>query len=333
MGRGGFTLIEVVAAVFLTSIVLAVAIGFFVNLSRSTEAATNRSREGRYALAALDRLARDFEGASLLVAPEGEDPFYHAWQFLAESHHASDGSDRVKFVTRNHRPRSPRDHGSDLAVVTYLLREGEEEPGYELVRAVEPGLPEAFEREFLRDDDELFMVVAERIDQFSMRFLGGEGAGQDWQTSWDSTGLEQANTLPGAVEIRLAYIGLFEDAAQPGAEDFDDFLDDPFDEEGDSEGSFVRHVVLPMRAIDLDAMLAEAEETSGGSGNDGDDAEDGEDDDGEGSDEKQGETRTVGDCLSPERRAEAVERFGDILNTELTDELAETLASAGYPCQ
>jgi hypothetical protein len=41
----------------------------------------------------------------------------------------------------------------------------------------------------------------------------------------------------------------------------------------------------------------------------------------------------VGDCLSPEQRAEAVERFGDILNTELTDDLAETLASAGYPCQ
>ena len=34
--RSGFTLIEVMAAVFLTSIVISVALAFYINLSRST---------------------------------------------------------------------------------------------------------------------------------------------------------------------------------------------------------------------------------------------------------------------------------------------------------
>jgi hypothetical protein len=321
-------LIEVVAAIFLTSIVLAVAIGFFVNLSRSTEAATNRTREGRYALAALDRIARDFEGAYLLVAPEGEDSFYHAWQFLAESNIDPDGADRVKFVTRNHRPRNPRDHGSDLAVVTYLLREGEEEPGYELVRAVEPGLPEAFDREFRRDDDELFMVVADRIDRFAMRFLNLESPGADWQASWDTSRLEEASMLPGAVEIQLSYIGLYEDETERDRDNFGDSFDDSFADES-SEGSWVRHVVLPMRAIDLDAMLAEVEDQAQGGADDGEDDVD-EDEDG---DSEEGDARTVGDCLHPDDQDAAVERFGDVLNTKLTDDLKQTLERAGYRCQ
>ena len=73
----GFTLIEVLAAVFLTSIVIAVALSFFVSLSRSTEAATNRTRDGRRALAVIDRVARDLEGAYLLVKPAGIDPLEH----------------------------------------------------------------------------------------------------------------------------------------------------------------------------------------------------------------------------------------------------------------
>ena len=234
----GFTLIEVVAAIFLTSIVLTVAIGFFVSLSHSTEAATNRTREGRYAVAALDRLARDLEGAYLLVAPEGEDPFFHEWQFLAESHIDPDGADRVKFVTRNHRPRNSRDHGSDIAVVTYLLRAADEEPGYELVRAVEPGLPQDFDRDFRPADDELFMVVAERIDRFSMRFLNQEspGAGLAGQLGYLPTRGSQLAAgrgrdpalLSRPIDLERSDVGPSEDRD----DSFEDFLDDSFGERG-----------------------------------------------------------------------------------------------------
>jgi len=334
----GFTLIEVLAAIFLTAVVISVAVAFFVNLSRATEAATLKIRDGRRALAVLDRVARDLQAAYLLVKPADADPLAHPWLFLAESNASGESADRLKFVTRNHRPKNPRDHGSDLAVVTYLLREAQEEPGYGLLRGVEPGLPEAFDREFRRDDDELFMVVAERIDRFSMRFLNRESPGADWQASWDTSRLEEASMLPGAVEIRLSYIGLYDDVAERDRDDFDDFLDDSFEDEGD-EGSYVRHVILPMRAIDLDAMLAEVEDQAQGGTGDGeddadeDDADEGDADEGEDGDSEAGEARTVGDCLQPDDQDAAVELFGDVLNTVLTDDLKQTLERAGYHCR
>ena len=80
-----FTLIEMLASIFLTSIVISVAVGFYINLSRATEAATLRLRESRHAATILDRVARDLQSALLLVKPADMDPLEHPWIFLAEA--------------------------------------------------------------------------------------------------------------------------------------------------------------------------------------------------------------------------------------------------------
>lgn len=245
--RAAFTLIEVLAAVFLTAVVMTVAISFFVTLSDSADAAAHKARQGRQALAVLDRVASDLEGAYLLAKPPEVDPLFHPWMFVAESQEGDSTSDRVHFVTRSYRPRNPLAHGSDLAVITYLLHPADDAPGFELLRSVVPGLPADAERDFPSASDERFMVVAEGIDHFGLSFLGEDF---EWYDAWDSTQLEQSAALPQAVEIEIAYLPELPPGA-PASEDSGG-IDR---EEGEVE-SFSRRVRLPMHAVDLDTMLA-----------------------------------------------------------------------------
>lgn len=245
--RTGFTLIEVLAAVFLTAIVMTVAITFFIDLSNATDAAADKTRDGRHALAVLDRVARDLEGAYLVAKPAERDPLTHPWFFVARNEEGQPAADRVEFITRHHRPRNPYDHGSDIAVVTWLLQPAPDGPGYELLRAVVPGLPEGFE-EFLSPQDERFMVVADGIEHFGMRFLAEE---LEWVDEWDSSQLERSGLLPRAAEIEISYLPELPD----DVEDFDDF--GRLDQADEGAYVYLRRIAIPMRPVDVDAMLQE----------------------------------------------------------------------------
>ena len=201
--RAAFTLIEVLAAVFLTAVVMTVAIAFSVNLNDSADAAAQKARQGRQALAVLDRVARDLEGAYLLSKPESLDPLGNPWIFVADSQTGDSASDRLQFVTRSYRPSNPLEHGSDLAVVSYLLHASPDAPGFDLLRSVSPGLPAGQNREFPSASDEAFILLAEGIDHFGLRFMSADF---EWFEAWDSTQLEQSSALPRAAEIAIAYL-------------------------------------------------------------------------------------------------------------------------------
>ena len=245
--RAAFTLIEVLAAVFLTAVVMSVAVAFSVNLNDASDAAAAKARQGRHALAILDRVARDLEGAYLISKPAELDPLLHAWIFVAESREGDEASDRLQFVTRSYRPPNPLDHGSDLAVVTYLLHPAEETPGFDLLRSVSPGLSADPAGEFPLASDERFMVVAEGIDHFGIRFMSADF---EWFDAWDSTQLAQSSGLPRAATIEIAFLP----EQPPGADPSEDFGRINA-EEGDTP-LFVRQVRVPMEAIDLNAILA-----------------------------------------------------------------------------
>ena len=269
--RAAFTLIEVMAAVFLTAVAMTVAIAFFVNLSDSTDAAAQKARQGRQALAVLDRVARDLEGAYLLSKPPELDPLLHPWIFVAESQLGDSASDRVLFVTRSHRPRNPLDHGSDLAVVTYLLHPAQDAPGFDLLRAVSPGLPEDQNGEFPSASDERFMVVAENVDHFGLRFMSADF---EWYEAWDSTQLEQSAALPRAAEIAIAYLP----ELPPEADAESDF--GRIDLEEGETPVYMRRIRLPMKAVDLNSMLSTVQsEAAALAAQEAEDGEDFEDDD------------------------------------------------------
>ena len=195
--RAGFSLIEVLAVVLLTSIVIGVALNHYVNLSRASQRATEHTRGIRRATAVLDRIARDLE-STVLVAKEPEmDPLDHPWIFLGESRRSDVGADHLKFVTRGHRPRRTAAHESDLEIVAYSLRHAEE-GNFELLRWSSPRLPESLDREIPNDESQGAVLLASDVVSFGVRFIdefGGESS------SWDSSQLTESSELPLAVDI------------------------------------------------------------------------------------------------------------------------------------
>jgi len=257
--RAGFSLIEMLAVVLLTSIVIGVALNHYVNLSRASQRATEHTRGIRRATAILDRIARDLE-STVLVAKEPEvDPLDHPWIFLGESRRSDAGADHLKFVTRGHQPRSSAAHESDLEVVAYSLRKGEDDD-FELLRWSSPQLPESLDREIPNDESEGAVLLAGGVASFGVRFI--DEAGEE-TSSWDSSQMVESGELPLAVDIELA-------------------LRDP---EGDPDAEpqpYKRRVILPVRPLDMQELLDPNSLVSGGEGSEADrEAEEGEAGEGE----------------------------------------------------
>jgi len=252
----GFTLIETLAAILITSLIVTFALGAYVQLAETAELATLRLRDDLHATTILDRLSEDLQSTLLVVKPPELDPLSHPWYFVAEGRESFAGSDAIRFISRRTRSYRPEAHTSDFAQVAYQV--STDEDGLQsLHRWLAPGLPENFEPTFPLVDDERSLLLGEGLSGFTLRFLDGEG---EWVDSWDSTQLEQSSTLPITVEIA-----------------FD--MGPPTGDEGFDEARYSRRVVIPMMPIDVSGMIAAAvEQIAGqeGQGSDGDGDEDGE---------------------------------------------------------
>jgi prepilin-type N-terminal cleavage/methylation domain-containing protein len=293
--RCGFTLIEMLAVIVLTTLVLSVAITFFIDLSRASSESVDQMRAGRRATALLDRLARDLEGTYLVKKPKETDPLEHPWLFLAESSAGGPGADRLKFMTRTASPRTSEGHESDVSVVAYSARPAED-GGIEVLRWSEPQLPKGLDRSIAADEGAGALVLASGIASFGVRLLDESGT---WQTSWDSSQLTDSSELPIAAEIEVSMLPPPSATAAPptaaGAAS-----------EPPTFGPFVRRVLIPIRPIDLEALLhpEEAAATAAAEGEE-EKKKEGEDSKGEASnqqasaDKKQDENcMTVAQCLS-----------------------------------
>jgi prepilin-type N-terminal cleavage/methylation domain-containing protein len=257
--RAGFTLIEMMAVVLLTSIVLSAAVAFYIDLASASRAATQRVRSDRRAVALLDRVARDLQSAVLVKKPPETDPLAWPWLFLAEAPDGDLGAQRLKFVSRGRLPRATAVHESDLEVVAYALVQ-RPDVGFDLVRWTSPRLPEGLDRSFPAPQDPGVLVLAEGIAAFGVRLLGDTG---EWSDAWDSSTLVDSAELPLAAEVSVSLVPEDDEGALA------------VDETGLAEPPLVlsRQVLLPVRPLESETVFASAE------GGDEDDEEDEEEED------------------------------------------------------
>ncbi len=195
----GFTLIEVVAAFFMTVVILAFVTGIFVENGRQREAATSLMRERLSAIAALDLIGADFAGALFLVpGDEEEEPDAYPWRFIG-TEPGEFGSTSFRFVTQAG-PRANAAEGSSAWIeVAYFLAQDEDGKTV-LWRWRSPRPPSEAAREFPGPDSPGSMRVAVDIAAFGVRWLDFEGS---WQDEWDSTFAPPEQAMPDAVEISI----------------------------------------------------------------------------------------------------------------------------------
>jgi len=269
----GFSLIEVLAVVALISVVMFVALNFYTDLARATARASNHTHDIRRAVAIMDRVARDFESAMLIVKPPEMDPIAHPWLFIGESELGGPGADHEKFVTRNHDPTRSDNPESDLAVVAYTV-EKDDSGLLSLYRWSSPRLPEELDRSYPFADDEGSFLMAEGLETFAILFIGADG---ETHSEWDSTTLERSGTLPAAVEIQVAMTSADLD------EDTDPLV-------------YRRRALIRVPPVDLAALL-DPDGTRGGE-NDDDDDNDDNGENGENDDKRLADIdQTIGNCI------------------------------------
>lgn len=239
--RSGFTLIEVVAAFFMTLVILVFVTGIFVENGRQREAATNLMRDRLAAAAALDLISADFAGAMFLKPGEGDEPSAYPWRFLGTE--SSDlGSTSFRFVTQAG-PRANAAEGSSawIEVAYFLARD--EDGKTSLWRWRSPRPPSEPAREFPRPDSPGSMRVAVDVAAFGVRWLDFEGV---WQDEWDSTFAPPEQAMPDAVEISIQMLR----PVRPG-----EAVEDP--EASEAPGFLqTRRVALAMQPLDVAAIVA-----------------------------------------------------------------------------
>lgn len=251
--RAAFTLLEVLAVVLLTALVLGVALDFTVDLSRASTRAADGTRELRRATAVLDRVASDLQRSVLVRKPEETDPLEHPWIFLGEARGSGTGADHLKFVTRGHVPRGTAARESDLEVVAYAVRRSPDD-SLDVLRWSSPRLPDGLDREVPDDEDRGAMLLASGLVGFGVTFIDDLG---ERVTTWDSSTLAQSGQLPAAAEIEVA-------------------VADPNDPEAPPL-TVRRTVLLPLRPFDLQELFDPLAAASGGSAGDDDEGEGSED--------------------------------------------------------
>ncbi|MBW1884806.1 MAG: prepilin-type N-terminal cleavage/methylation domain-containing protein, partial [Deltaproteobacteria bacterium] len=80
----GYTLIEILGAFFIMTIILTLVTGIFAENGRQRAAALGLMRESLSAAATLDQLAQDLESALFLTNKAGRRPDENPWRFLSE---------------------------------------------------------------------------------------------------------------------------------------------------------------------------------------------------------------------------------------------------------
>jgi len=197
--RLGFSLIEVMVAIAVMTMISALIFTAFSSLKRSKEGirrVSERYREGRMA---LGRVTRELQSAYLSKhLPIDQSLIVGQPVFMGEP--GSPG-DRIDFAAFVHRRLDRDAHESDQAELSYYVEENPHQPGiFDLIR-----------RESPRIDDEpreggRAQVLATDVDLFDVEYL--DPLTGLWTERWDSTeALRQLDRLPLQVRVTLILNG------------------------------------------------------------------------------------------------------------------------------
>ncbi len=247
----GFTLLEMLSAVFLATIVLVLVAGIFSENGRQRSAASERLRVETAASTALDRVAQDLEATIFLTPSAGGDPRDHPWRFVAEDP-GELGARALRFQTQNVSRANLGEHATTWVDVAYFLEEEEpedlaDEPRFTLWRwqSVRPPGDAALRWPAPGDPDTARLV--EGLADFGVRLVDAEGGVLD---EWDSTFAAEGALLPMGAEISVVLFRTArEGEAEPGVLEIPGRVHE-------------RAISLAMpRPVDLDALIALAEAT------------------------------------------------------------------------
>lgn len=195
----GFTLVELLVAVAVLSLVTSIVYGAFAGLESTREGVTRLSDRHRQGRAAMRLMSQDLRGAYL----SGHRPFNESLLVVDTAFAGARGTPayRLDFNTFSNRRFELDSKVSDQAEISYFGAPSTEVSGQvDLVRRLSDRIDEEPE------SGGRVHLLATDIDLFECAFLDPQ-TGQ-WKDEWDSTqGLEEAGRVPLQVRLLLMLNG------------------------------------------------------------------------------------------------------------------------------
>jgi general secretion pathway protein J len=190
---GGFTLIEILLAVFILGIVMSTVYASYTGTFRIIRDTQEDAEIYGMARSALDRMVRDLQSAA---------PWRGSFTFVTKTDTLGSREFlRLTFRAAAHVSFNDQEVPGGIAVIEYRVEEGTEKAGYVLVRSDDLYRDPGKKEEPLAGG----YVLSDRVEALTYRFT--DEAGKEYEI-WDSGGQVEAqkNRAPAGVLIRLSMV-------------------------------------------------------------------------------------------------------------------------------
>jgi general secretion pathway protein J len=200
--RKGFTLLEILLAFFIFSIVLTTLYTAYSGTFRNIDQAESQSASYQMARIALERMIEDLESTYFAPLVEDQEPVEESlWptEFVGKSDEIDGRSaDTLRFFSTAHLVFDEEDKETGIAQITYSVREREEEEetGFDLYRSDRSGL----EQEEKEDGG---LILCEGVYAIDLIYYDDRDRAHE---SWDSSEVEKKGRLPVRISIVLELV-------------------------------------------------------------------------------------------------------------------------------
>lgn len=210
-GCRGFTLIEILLAIFIFSIIVGTIYASYVGTFRTVNRTQAQAEIYRKARVTLERITEDLESLHYSQIMPDTTSVEEEAEFLGEEGNLNGfTADSLRFVSWAHLVFGAESGGLRKARIYYYVREDEADGSLMLMRRDIPALAEK------PPDESGGLILCDGLQAVKFAYVDGEGEGQG---TWDSTAEElqqneAAGRIPRIVKITLQFAsGISADAS------------------------------------------------------------------------------------------------------------------------
>ncbi len=198
----GFTLLEILIAIFIFAVVMSTIFGTFNAVISRTDAIKNGMGGYEMARTCLNRIASDInaiyiEQRPLYHPPDFDDP-PDPYRFVGEETFAGNKSfSQLRFASTEHLSMTRRDENGIAEIVYYVKEQGYPESEVVLKRS---DVVYPYDEDYAFEEKESDPVLCENIEEFSILYFDKE---ENEYEKWDSDSDFFKYSTPYAVKIKL----------------------------------------------------------------------------------------------------------------------------------
>jgi len=200
--KAGFTLLEILIAIFIFSVVISTIFGTFNGVISRTDAIKNGLDGFEMARICLNRISSDLnaihiEQKPLYHPPDFDDPPDPYGVFGKETFAGNKSFSQIRFASTEHLPMTRQFEKGIAEIVYYVKEQGYPEYDFVLKRSDEVY---PYDEDYEFEEKESDPVLCENIEEFSIRYYDNE---ENEYEQWDSDSDFLKYATPYALKIKL----------------------------------------------------------------------------------------------------------------------------------